>query len=220
MIRAGHPACRMDGLAWQDSAASSRDDPGVHPLAMPKPTPFAALIEEHYATLRRLAARAIRTRSAPERMSPTSLVAESVMRLLQQRDKPRSEEHLRGLATVFMARVLADNAKSRLRLKRGGGRSTRSIDDPSIAFDLDARSRAARPDDPQGATVDRTALLDAMAAVAEHHPRAMEVLTLHVVGGIPLARVAELVGISERTAYREVELGRAELSLLMRHRGG
>jgi DNA-directed RNA polymerase specialized sigma24 family protein len=121
---------------------------------------------------------------------------------------------------VFMARVLADNAKSRLRLKRGGGRSTRSIDDPSIAFDLDARSRAARPDDPQGATVDRTALLDAMAAVAEHHPRAMEVLTLHVVGGIPLARVAELVGISERTAYREVELGRAELSLLMRHRGG
>jgi DNA-directed RNA polymerase specialized sigma24 family protein len=48
----------------------------------------------------------------------------------------------------------------------------------------------------------------------------MEVLTLHVVGGIPLARVAELVGISERTAYREVELGRAELSLLMRHRGG
>jgi RNA polymerase sigma factor (sigma-70 family) len=189
---------------------------GVDPITMPKPTPFAALIEEHYATLRRLAARAIRTRSAPERMSPTSLVAESVMRLLQQRNTPRSEEHLRGLATVFMARVLADNAKARLRLKRGGGRSTRSIDDPSIAFDLAARSRTTRSDEAQHATVDRTTLLDAMTTVAEHHPRAMEVLTLHVVGGIPLPRVAELVGISERTAYRELELGRAELSKLIR----
>ena len=133
---------------------------------MAKASPFAELIEEHYATLRRLATRALRARAVPERMSPTSLVAESVMRLIQQREKPKSEEHLRGLATVFMARVLADHAKARLRLKRGGGRKTRSIDDPSIAFDLGSRSRA----NDQGnadAPIDPSVLLDAMAIVAE-----------------------------------------------------
>jgi len=210
------------GDRWQNAARPSREEPGVavrpHPT-MAKASPFAELIEEHYATLRRLAARALRARTVPERMSPTSLVAESVMRLIQQREKPKSEEHLRGLATVFMARVLADHAKARLRLKRGGGRKTRSIDDPSIAFDLGSRSRANE----QGhadAPIDQSVLLDAMAIVAEDHPRAMEVLTLHVVGGIPLPRVAELVGISERTAYRELESGRAALARTVKARHG
>lgn len=48
----------------------------------------------------------------------------------------------------------------------------------------------------------------------------MEVLTLHVVGGIPLPRVAELVGISERTAYRELEAGRAALARTVKARHG
>ena len=48
----------------------------------------------------------------------------------------------------------------------------------------------------------------------------VEVLTLHVVGGIPLPRVAELVGISERTAYRELESGRTALARTVKARHG
>jgi hypothetical protein len=40
---------------------------------------FAKLVEQHYASLRRIAARAIRNRTSPERMSPTSLVAETIL---------------------------------------------------------------------------------------------------------------------------------------------
>ena len=71
---------------------------------------LGSLLEEHYAALRRLAARALRNAAYPERMSPTSLVAESMLRLMQQRVQPVSESHLRGLTAIFVARVLTDPA--------------------------------------------------------------------------------------------------------------
>jgi DNA-directed RNA polymerase specialized sigma24 family protein len=51
-----------------------------------------------------------------------------------------------------------------------------------------------------------------MERVAERLPRAMEVVTLHLVANIPLARTAELVGVSERTAYRDLQEGRQALA--------
>jgi len=179
-------------------------------------TSFSSLVEQHYASLRRLAARAIRNRSHPERISPTSLVAESVIRLLQQRQKPSSEDHLRGLATVFMARVLADAGKARRRKKRGGGRVAKSIDDPAVEIDLSLHSRSRRTQTPIRSLVDRDALLAAMEELAVEHPRQMEILTLHLIADIPLARVAALVGVSERTAFRDLEEGRRALARKLR----
>lgn len=181
---------------------------------------FSVLIEQHYATLRRLAARALRNRSHPERLSPTSLIAESVIRLLQQRQKPSSEEHLRGLATVFMARVLADASKNRRRAKRGGGQSPRSIDDPEIELDLSTKTSHPKSPTVIRSLVHRDALLSAMEALAVEHPRKMEIITLHLVGDIPLARVATLVGVSERTAFRDLEAGRLALAAKLRELHG
>ena len=172
---------------------------------------FAQLVEQHYAALRRIAERSIKSRSYPASMSPTSLVAESVMRLLQQREQPMRESHLRGLATVFMARVLADSAKSRLRQKRGGRSARRSLADPAVSVELASRPSGAAGAEGE-ASVDRDELLGAMERVAEALPRAMEVVTLHLVADIPLARTAELVGVSERTAYRDLQEGRKALA--------
>ncbi len=183
---------------------------------------FAQLVEQHYSALRRIAERSIKARSYPASMSPTSLVAESVMRLLQQRERPMGEAHLRGLATVFMARVLADSAKSRMRQKRGGGLQRRSLADPSVSIELSAHAResagSGTPTD--GTAIDRDALLRAMERVAEAKPRAMEIVTLHLVADIPLARTAELVGVSERTAYRDLEEGRKALADELRRGAG
>jgi RNA polymerase sigma factor (sigma-70 family) len=183
---------------------------------------FAQLVEQHYSALRRIAERSIKARSYPASMSPTSLVAESVMRLLQQRERPMGEAHLRGLATVFMARVLADSAKSRMRQKRGGGLQRRSLADPSVSIELGAHAResagSGTPTD--GTAIDRDALLRAMERVAEAKPRAMEIVTLHLVADIPLARTAELVGVSERTAYRDLEEGRKALADELRRGAG
>ncbi len=173
---------------------------------------FAQLVEQHYAALRRIAERSIKSRSYPASMSPTSLVAESVMRLLQQREQPMQESHLRGLATVFMARVLADSAKSRLRQKRGGRTARRSLADPDVSLEVAVTPRGNGNGTASDSTIDRDELLGAMERVAEALPRAMEVVTLHLVADIPLARTAELVGVSERTAYRDLQEGRKALA--------
>ena len=41
-------------------------------------------------------------------------------------------------------------------------------------------------------------------------------MTLHLVAEIPLARVAALVGVSERTAYRDLDEGRRALARKLR----
>ena len=43
-------------------------------------------------------------------MSSKSLVAESMLRLMQQRVQPVSESHLRGLTVIFVVRGLGDPA--------------------------------------------------------------------------------------------------------------
>ncbi len=179
---------------------------------------FAALIEEHYLVLRRIAARALRDRHGLASMSPTSLVAESAIRMLNQRTKPASEAHLRGIATVFMARILADEARHRLRVKRNSGKRPRSLDDPTIAFELAAAHDATEAPDAQfTASVKRDALLNAMEQVAEEAPRAMEVVTLHLVAGLSLERVAELTETSLRTTYRDLDHGKALLARQLSH---
>jgi DNA-directed RNA polymerase specialized sigma24 family protein len=40
----------------------------------------------------------------------------------------------------------------------------------------------------------------------------IEIITLHVVLDLPMDRVAEILGISTRTGYRELERGRAALA--------
>jgi RNA polymerase sigma factor (sigma-70 family) len=181
---------------------------------------FAKLVEQHYASLRRIAARAIRNRTSPERMSPTSLVAETVLRLMQQREKPKSEDHLRGLATVFMTRVLADASRTRRAQRRGSGRSTRSMSDPTVEIDLSLRARQSGDRTPIRSLVDRDELLRAMEHLAHELPRPMEIVTLHLVADIPLSRVAALVGVSERTAYRDLEEGRQALAKSLRSQHG
>lgn len=190
---------------------------GCSPVAVQS---FAQLVEQHYYALRRIAERSIRSRSYPASMSPTSLVAESVMRLLQQRERPMRESHLRGLATVFMARVLADAAKSRLRQKRGGRTVRRSLTDPAVSVELSVQPPRGVQGTEGESSIDRDELLGAMERVAEALPRAMEVVTLHLVADIPLARTAELVGVSERTAYRDLQEGRKALARELRRSRG
>lgn len=181
---------------------------------------FARLVEEHYAVLKRIAARAIRDRAYPEQMSPTSLVAESVLRIMRQRQKPRSEDYLRGLATVFMTRVLADQARARQAQRRGGGKGTKSLDDPAVELDLSLRARDPSKHSPVRSLVETQELLCALEELAHHMPRQMEVLTLHFLADISLPRVAELMGLSERTAYRSLEEGRKALAEHLKKKWG
>jgi DNA-directed RNA polymerase specialized sigma24 family protein len=172
---------------------------------------FATLIAEHYPTLHEIAQRTLRAEQetagfGAHAIAPTSLVTETVIRFMGQRQLPGNEDHLRGLASVFMTRVIADRRRARLAEKRGA-RVTRPLDS-GVADSLpgldSATGRATRAD---------LALLEnAMIAVARTHPRQVEVITLHSVAGIPLDRVAAMLGISGATAARDLQAGRERLA--------
>jgi len=166
------------------------------------------LVEQNYAMLRAIAARKLRRSSLSRSMSPTSLVAEGIVRLMKQRSVPASAPHLSGLATILMAQALSDRAKTRRASKRNAGSQVVSIGlDVPQDKRLDRSAKTAAPED-EG----RSRLVQEMERVGRTHPRRMEVVTLHLVLGIPLAEVARMLSVSERTAFRELAAGRASLA--------
>ncbi|MFZ4750465.1 MAG: ECF-type sigma factor [Phycisphaerales bacterium] len=175
-----------------------------------------ALVERNYATLRDIARRKLRRSPMSRTMSPTSLVAEGIVRLMKQRTLPASAPHLSGLATILMAQALSDRAKIRRATKRNSGVQLLPI---GTDVPLDRRlgrsgeTVAARPE------VRRQELVAQMELIGREHPRRMEVVTLHLVLGIPLAEVARMLTISERTAFRELAAGREALALALKLAG-
>lgn len=175
-----------------------------------------ALVERNYATLRDIARRKLRRSPMSRTMSPTSLVAEGIVRLMKQRTLPASAPHLSGLATILMAQALSDRAKIRRATKRNSGAQPLPI---GTDVPLDRRlgrsgeTVAARPE------VRRQELVAQMELIGREHPRRMEVVTLHLVLGIPLAEVARMLAISERTAFRELAAGRDALALALKVAG-
>jgi RNA polymerase sigma factor (TIGR02999 family) len=180
---------------------------------------FAELVGQHYAALRDIAGRTLRAENetagfGAAALAPTSLVTETVIRLMAQRELPANDAHLRGLASVFMTRVIADRRRRRLADRRDARATSR----------LDTEAERSIPDPGPGGTGARSELdllEHAMVELAGTNPRQMEVVTLHSVAGIALERVANLVGVSVATVHRDFQQGRELLAKRLRSmRGG
>lgn len=173
------------------------------------------LVNHSYPELRRIAAREIRASGLAQTITPSSLVAESVVRLMKQRKPPKNDRHLCGLATILMAQALSDRAKFRRAQKRGkgvrpgvlGGDVVEDMRNPRRDGGSEAGDRSVKEL--------RDSVLEHMARLSTTQPRMMEILALHAVLDVPVPRVAELLGISERTAYRELADGRQRLAKRM-----
>ncbi|MBM4099680.1 MAG: DUF134 domain-containing protein [Planctomycetes bacterium] len=174
---------------------------------------FERLVADHYASLRELAERTLRAESetvgfGPAALGPTSLVHDTVERLMRQDAVPSDELHLRGLASIFMTRVIADRRRYRLADRR----------DTRITKPLDTEAEDTIPGRPAEPTSrdDLEALQRAMVALAATHAREMEAVTLHDVAGIPMERVADMLGVSIATAHRARNAGREALARRLR----
>ena len=179
---------------------------------------FAELVSQHYPALRDIATRTLRAENetgafGAAALAPTSLVTETVIRLMNQRELPSNDSHLRGLASVFMTRVIADRRRRRLADRRDA-RATQRLD-TEAERSLEGRAAA------EGLRNDLELLERAMIDLATTNPREMEVVTLHSVAGIPMERVAQLVDVSLATAHRDLASGRELLARRLRSmRGG
>lgn len=167
------------------------------PPASPSPVDLGAVLPEVYNTLRAMAARLWRERQPGVTLQPTVLVHEVYLRLT--RDPSRvweSRAHVVAVAARAMRQVLADRARRRASLKRGGDFVQVTLTGLGIA------------DDPS----DLIALDSALRELEEADPRRAQVFVLRSFGGLTPDEVADVVGVSTRTVTTDWRVGRAWLA--------
>lgn len=135
-------------------------------------------------------------------ISPTSLVGETMVRLMRQRALPESDPHLCGLATILMAKALSDRGRRGRRIKRQPGKPVLNVGD----WVTDDRRRVSAAEARRQREF-RGRLLGAMKHLAIAHPREMEIVSLRLILELPPVRVAAMLGVSERTVYRKLDAG-------------
>ena len=181
--------------------APHRKKPALSPASV---RALQGMLETHYSMLRELAGRILAQRRqrqrtpGPDRISPTSLVAEATLRLLLQRTEIRNGKHLEGLAALSMQRSINDRARKRLAKRR-----TLPTDAPTAGGTVDA----AEPDD---------SVRIALESLRRSNPRQAEVVTLVGLKGATVAQAAKALGISTPTAERDLRAARLWLSRRLR----
>ena len=156
------------------------------------------LMEIVYQELRRLAAHYLRNERSDHTLQPTALVHEAWLKLGDpERHDWRDRHHFFASAARGMRRYLVDHARAHRREKRGGGWQRVELDP---ALEVGAES-----------TVDFLALDDALGRLREKSEDLARLVELRFFAGLPMEGVAEVLGVSERTARRDWAFARAWL---------
>lgn len=162
------------------------------------PQSLEAIFPRVYADLCRLAQRAMNGERGDHTLQATALVHEVYLRLARENGRQWADpRHVLAMACTFLHRILVDHARTRCRLKRGGGECR-----PSLGA---AANLAARSDE------HLIALDEALAELAESAPRAVQVVEMRYFGGFSAAETAEALGVTTRTVERDWDFARAWL---------
>jgi RNA polymerase sigma factor (TIGR02999 family) len=161
-------------------------------------TALASLMPLVYDELRMIA-RAQRRRAPDQTLDTTALVHEAYLRLLDRdRLDCADRRHFFAYVAKAMRSILLDGARRRAAVKRGGDLVR---DDDALIAEL-----------PQlGSDVDLIAIDAALGALARLSPRLAEVVELHVFAGLEFSEIAECLGVTERTVFRDWRKARALL---------
>lgn len=176
---------------------------------------FDALVARCYIGLKKLAAITIREQrdGATLTSGPTSVLNEAIGRLAVQQSRPQGEEQLRGLATITLRRVLADRRRARDAEKRGGGRASLTLTDEAAHLVESTGHAASRAES-------MARVRTALTALLEREPRRGEALMLFVSSGLPVAQIAEVLGVSVPTVERDLRFARMWIAAWLEHGGG
>jgi RNA polymerase sigma factor (TIGR02999 family) len=151
-----------------------------------------------FTELQQMAARRVR-HNEDLTISPSDLVNEAVIRLMESETDFKNRAHFFGTVSLHMRAILVDHARAKQTNKRGGGaiHITLNHDDvrgeDAMALELIALDEALNE-------------LDALDA------RAAQVLHLIYFAGLDREAIAEVVGVSLPTVDRELRFARAWLS--------
>jgi RNA polymerase sigma factor (TIGR02999 family) len=164
----------------------------------------AELLPLVYAELRRLAAARLAGEKAGHTLQPTALVHEAYLRLVggERGQNWNGRGHFFAAAAEAMRRILVDHARRKKSAKRGGGRERLDLDAIDVAI-------ADWPED-------LVVLDEALGRLAAIDPKAARLVHLRFFAGLPIPEVAEVLGMSPRTADRLWAYARAWLHQAVR----
>ena len=142
-----------------------------------------------YEELRKLAAHRMAREQPEHTLQPTALVHEAYLRLVdvEQAQQWHSRGHFFAAAAEAMRRILIERARSKARIKRGGGRRRIDLDsvDAAVSATLD----------------DLVAIDEALAKLNAEDAEAARLVRLHYYAGLRIEEAGELLGLSRTRAY-------------------
>jgi RNA polymerase sigma factor (TIGR02999 family) len=169
---------------------------------------FDRLVPLVYDELRRIARRQLRRRSPQQTLDSSGLVHEAWLKLAgAQRLRVNDHPHFLAVAATAMRQVLIDRARGRLRVKRGAGTATASLDGVGGAGDAT---------DPEWLLdVDR-----ALDALGRREPRLARVFECRFFAGLSEDETATALGLSLRSVQRDWMRSRAWLRAALEGEAG
>lgn len=163
------------------------------------PHPADQWVASLYDELRTLAHAHLRRERTGHTLSTTGLVNETWLRLSQQQTlQGLDRREFFNAASATMRRILVDFARTRTRLKRGGGTELVPLDDVEQFLTVDEAEELV-------------ALDDALERLRAVNPRGADVVTCRFFAGLSLDDTAEALGISTKTVQRDWLTARAWL---------
>jgi RNA polymerase sigma factor (TIGR02999 family) len=188
-----------------------------------------------YEELRRLAAQRLAHEKPGQTLQPTALVHEAYLRLVgagggsdesevsseteRQKDAGPGQAqqwdgrgHFFAAAAEAMRRILVDSARRKKRGKHGGDRGRVDLDERDAPEPHSQRSGVSGP---LVRDEEIVALDQALTQLAAEDPAAAQVVQLHFFAGLSIEQVADTLGISRATAYRQWSYARAWLRCAM-----
>ena len=154
-------------------------------------------MEVVYDELRRLAQRHLRSERPDHSLTPTALVHEAYLKLVDQRRVQwNNRAHFFAIAAHLMRRILVDHARARAAAKR----------DWSITVALDEADTIASPMD-----FDLVALDTALDKLGRVDARQSQLVELRFFAGLTVEEIAAVLGVAPITVKRDWAHARAWL---------
>jgi len=150
-----------------------------------------------YEELRRLARRHLRAEAPGNTLTPTALVHEAFLRLVDADIPWQDRVHFLAVGARVMRRVLVDRGRARHAKKRGAG-----------AERVDETVAAPSSGEPAVELLALDLALDDLMRIDERKAQAVELVYF---GGLSYDEVAEALGVSRATAHRDLRLAKAWL---------
>jgi len=169
------------------------------------PAAASRLMEAVYGDLRRVARRRLRFERADHSLSPTALVHEAYVRLVDlRRVRWQNRVQFFAIAARVMRRVLVDHARAHDAVKRGGG-----------AWKVSLSDRHAVTGPREADLMDLEAALDKLGRI---DPRLADLVVMRFLGGLTIEETADVLESSAATVKRDWLRARAWLFRELKHK--